>query len=263
LVEKKHFSRPKALCDAVTHYCAGCTHGTAHRLVAEAIDHFGIAERTVGVAPAGCSVMLYKYFNVDTIEAAHGRALAVGTGIKRARPDLFVFTYQGDGDLASIGLCETMHAANRGEGITVVYVNNAVYGMTGGQMAPTTLLGQRTTTTPAGRSVASEGFPLKMAEMIATLEGVTYSERVALFDTKQIRRAKKAIFHAFEIQLEYNGFGFVEILSACPTNLKLSPAKAQRWVEEVMCATFPLGRFKDAVPEVAPASEHQGVAHAL
>lgn len=260
---KKLFSRPQALCDATTHYCAGCTHGTAHRLVAEAIDHYEIADRTVGVAPAGCSVMLYKYFNVDTIEAAHGRALAVGSGIKRARPDLFVFTYQGDGDLASIGLCETMHAANRGEGITVIYVNNAVYGMTGGQMAPTTLLGQRTTTTPAGRSIAGEGFPLKMAELIASLDGVTYSERVALFDTKQIRRARKAIFHAFEVQLEHNGFAFVEILSACPTNLKLSPPKAQRWVEEVMCATFPLGVYKkiETVSETAP--ESQGAAHAL
>lgn len=258
---KKTFSRPKAMCDAVTHYCAGCTHGTAHRLVAEAIDHFGVADRAVGVAPAGCSVMLYKYFNVDTIEAAHGRALATGTGIKRARPDLFVFTYQGDGDLASIGLCETMHAANRGEGITVIYVNNAVYGMTGGQMAPTTLLGQRTTTTPAGRSIGNEGYPMKMAELMATLGGVRYAERVALFDTKHIRRARKAIFHAFEVQTKHNGFGFVEVLSACPTNLKMSPPKAQRWVEEVMCETFPLGVFKDL--DSAPAPEPQGAAHAL
>lgn len=260
---RKVFSRPEALCDAVTHYCAGCTHGTAHRLVAEAIDHFGIADRAVGVAPAGCSVMLYKYFNVDTIEAAHGRALATGTGIKRARPDLFVFTYQGDGDLASIGLCETVHAANRGESITVIYVNNAVYGMTGGQMAPTTLLGQRTTTTPAGRNTGNEGYPLRMAELLATLDGVRYSERVALFDAKQIRRARKAIFRAFETQLEHNGFGFVEVLSACPTNLKMSPEKAQRWVEEVMCATYPLGVFKDleAVPSPMPQPEES--LHAL
>lgn len=263
---KKVFSRPKALCDVVTHYCAGCTHGTAHRLVAEAIDHFGVADRAVGVAPAGCSVMMYKYFNCDTIEAAHGRALAVGTGIKRARPDLFVFTYQGDGDLASIGLCETMHAANRGEGISVIYVNNAVYGMTGGQMAPTTLLGQRTTTTPAGRSTANEGFPLKMAELLASLDGVTYAERVALFDAKHVRQARKAIFHAFELQLNGNGFGFVEVLSACPTNLKMAPNKAQRWVVEEMCKVFPLGVFKDlAAPEPgpAPATAGQGAAHAV
>ncbi len=260
---KQVFSKPDALCDAVTHYCAGCTHGTAHRLVAEAIDHFGVADRAVGVAPAGCSVMLYKYFNVDTIEAAHGRALATATGIKRARPDLFVFTYQGDGDLASIGLCETMHAANRGEGITVIYVNNAVYGMTGGQMAPTTLPGQRTTTTPAGRNVGNEGYPLRMAELLATLDGVRYSERVALFDAKQIRRARKAIFHAFEAQLEHNGFGFVEVLSACPTNLKMSPVKAQRWVEEVMCATYPLGVLKDLETVPAPLPEPEESLHAL
>lgn len=261
-MSKKVFSRPEALLDVTTHYCAGCTHGTAHRMVAEALDHFGVRERAVGVAPAGCSVMMYKYFNCDTIEAAHGRALAVGTGIKRANPGLFVFTYQGDGDLASIGLCETMHAANRGEGVSVIYVNNAVYGMTGGQMAPTTLLGQRTTTTPAGRTTANEGFPLKMAELLSSLEGVTFAARVALFDAKQVRRARKAIFHAFEIQLNNNGFGFVEVLSACPTNLKLAPNKAQRWVEEEMCKVYPLGVFKDiAEPEPAPAG--QGAAHAV
>ena len=241
----KVFQRPQSLCDAPTHYCGGCTHGTAHRLVAEAIDHFGVASRTVGVAPAGCSVMLYKYFNVDTLEAAHGRALASATGIKRARPDLFVFTYQGDGDLASIGLCETMHAANRGEGVSVVYINNAVYGMTGGQMAPTTLLGQRTTTTPAGRSTANEGYPLKMAEMMATLEGVSYSERVTMSDAKHVRAARKAIFHAFELQVKENRFGFVEILSACPTNLHMTPVQSQQWVSDEMTKTFPLGMFKD------------------
>ena len=267
---KKVFSRPEGLLDVMTHYCAGCTHGTAHRMVAEALDSFGVREKAVGVAPAGCSVMMYKYFNCDTIEAAHGRALAVGTGIKRANPDLFVFTYQGDGDLASIGLCETMHAANRGEAISVIYVNNAVYGMTGGQMAPTTLLCQRTTTTPAGRTVANEGFPLKMAELMANLEGVSYCERVAMYDVKQIRRARKAIFHAFEIQIKHNGFGFVELLSACPTNLKISPAKGQKWVAEEMVKTFPLGVFKDVAVEpptapssapVAPAEE--GTAHAV
>jgi 2-oxoglutarate/2-oxoacid ferredoxin oxidoreductase subunit beta len=262
-VPNKAFSRPSSLCDVPTHYCPGCTHGTAHRLVAEAIDHFGVADRAVGVAPAGCSVMLYKYFDVDTIEAAHGRALAVGTGIKRARPDLFVFTYQGDGDLASIGLCETMHAANRGEGITVVYVNNAVYGMTGGQMAPTTLLGMRTTTTPAGRTVANEGFPLKMAELLSSLDGVTYCERVALFDPKHVRQARKAIFHAFDIQIKHNGFGFVEVLSACPTNLRMSPAKSQKWVEEEMVKVFPLGLLKDHTPEAGEPAAAPGAAHAV
>jgi len=259
-VAKKVFERPRSLCDAQTHYCAGCTHGTAHRLVAEAIDHYGLQDRAVGVAPAGCSVMLYKYFDVDTIESAHGRALAVATGIKRAKPDLFVFTYQGDGDLASIGLCETIHAANRGEAVTVIYVNNAVYGMTGGQMAPTTLLGMRTSTTPAGRTVANEGFPLKMAEMLAMLGGVMYCERVALYDFKQIRRARKAIFHAFEIQLKHNGFGFVEVLSACPTNLRMSPSKSQKWVVEEMCEVFPLGVLKD-VPEQesAPSAAEQAM----
>ncbi len=266
------FERPRSLFDAQTHYCAGCTHGTAHRLVAEAIDHFGIQESTVGVAPAGCSVMLYKYFDTDTIESAHGRALAVATGIKRSRPDLTVFTYQGDGDLASIGLCETMHAANRGEAITVIYVNNAVYGMTGGQMAPTTLLGQRTTTTPAGRTVSNEGFPLKMAEMMAMLGGVAYSERVALYDAKHIRRARKAIFHAFELQIKEKAFGFVEILSACPTNLRMNAAKSQRWVAEEMCLTFPLGLFKDvgdkqpdeaASADATTAANGQGTCHAV
>lgn len=272
-MSKVVFERPRYLRDMVTHYCGGCTHGTAHRLVAEAIEHFGVGEKTVAVAPAGCSVMLYKYFDVDSIEAPHGRALAVGTGIKRARPDLFVFTYQGDGDLASIGLCETMHAANRGEGISVIYINNAVYGMTGGQMAPTTLLGQRTTTTPAGRTEDNEGHPMKMAEMMATFEGVLYSERVALYDPKQIRRARKAIFHAFEIQLKYSGFAFVEVLSACGTNLHLSAVQSQKWVESEMCQVFPLGLYKDvtaSVPERpmgAPDPEgngvNQGTCHAV
>jgi len=244
-VATKVFQRPKSLCNSVTHYCAGCTHGVAHRLVAEAIDHFGVAHRTVGVAPAGCSVMLYNYFNVDTLEAAHGRALASATGIKRARPDMVVFTYQGDGDLASIGLCETMHAANRGEGVTVVYINNAVYGMTGGQMAPTTLLGQRTTTTPAGRSMSNEGSPMRMAEMMAMLDGVAYSERVTMADAKSIRAARKAIFHAFELQINENKFGFVEVLSACPTNLHMTPVQSQKWVTDEMTKAFPLGVFKD------------------
>ncbi len=244
------FGRPDTLCDAPNHYCGGCGHGVAHRLVAEALDHFGLRGRAVGVAPAGCSVMLYKYFDVDTIESAHGRALAVATGLKRANPDLFVFTYQGDGDLASIGMCETIHSANRGERVSVIFINNAVYGMTGGQMAPTTLPGQRTTTTPRGRSVATEGAPIKMAELMATFDGVAYSERTALFDVAHINRARRAVFHSFEVQLNNQGMGFVEILSPCVTNLKMSPAKSQDWVKNEMCPVFPLKKFKDVADPV-------------
>ena len=243
-MEQATYQRPSSLINVSNHYCAGCTHGTAHRLVAEAIDEFEVRDRCVGVASAGCSVLLYKYFDVDTVESAHGRALAVATGLKRANPDLFVFTYQGDGDLASIGLCETLHAANRGEKLSVFFINNAVYGMTGGQMAPTTLIGQKTTTTPAGRRVSHEGSPLKMAEMIATFDGVAYSERVALFDPTHIYDAKDAIFRAFETQLDGEGFAFVEVLSACVTNLRMTPADSQDWVAEEMLKTFPLGVFK-------------------
>jgi len=243
---KQVYAPPEALFKVRSHYCPGCGHGVAHTLVAEAIDHFGLRGRAVGVAPAGCSVLLYKYFDTDTIESAHGRALAVATGLKRANPDLFVYSYQGDGDLASIGLCETMHACNRGERVTAVFINNAVYGMTGGQMAPTTLLGQRTTTSPAGRRREHEGPPLKMAEILATLDGVDYCERVALFDAKHVARARKAIFRAFESQIEGRGVGFVEVLSACVTNLKMKPVDAQRWVKDEMCSAFPLGVFKDA-----------------
>ena len=249
MAAKKVYERPTALCEARTHYCGGCGHGTAHRLVAEAIDHFGLRDRAVCVAPAGCSVLIYKYLDVDSIESAHGRALAVATGMKRANPDLIVFTYQGDGDLASIGLCESMHAANRGENVSVIYVNNAVYGMTGGQMAPTTLIGQRTTTTPAGRRLEHEGAPLQMAEMLANLQGVSYCERVALFDPKQVIRARKAIFKAFKYQMEGKGFSIVEVLSACVTNLKLPPLEAQNWVKDKMCPVFPLGVYKDKYAE--------------
>ena len=245
----KVFGRPESLCDVPTLYCGGCGHGVAHRLTAEAIDHFGLRGKAVGIAPAGCSVLLYKYFDVDTIESAHGRALAVGTGMKRANPDLFVFTYQGDGDLASIGMCETIHTANRGEKLTAIFINNAVYGMTGGQMAPTTLPGQKTTTTPLGRNVEREGAPIKMAEMMATFDGVVYSERVALYDPKHVRQARKAIFRAFEAQLNNQGFGFVEILAPCITNLKMTAVKAQQWVIDQLCATFPLGVYKDTMPE--------------
>jgi len=269
-VATKVYERPKALFDVPTHYCPGCGHGTAHKLVAEAIDHFDIRDRAVGIAPAGCSVLMYKYIDVDTAESAHGRALAVATGLKRANPGLIVFTYQGDGDLASIGLCETIHAANRGEKVPVIFINNAVYGMTGGQMAPTTLVGQKTTTTPAGRNADHEGPPLKMCEMLAPLEGVVYCERVALFDAKQVRRARKAIFRAFEIQLAGGGFAFVEVLSACVTNLRMTPLAANRWVKDEMCAVFPLGLFKDEGPrlddgmaEVEPAAVEEGTFHAV
>jgi len=258
------YERPCLLLDVPTHYCPGCGHGVAHKLVAEAIAHFDIRGRTVGVAPAGCSVLMYKFLDVDTVESAHGRALAVATGLKRANPNLVVFTYQGDGDLASIGMAETMHAANRGEKVAVIYINNAVYGMTGGQMAPTTLVGQKTTTTPAGRSIENEGSPLRMAELLAPLDGVVYAERVALYNAKQVRRARKAIFRAFEIQVEGGGFAIVEVLSACVTNLRMKPVDAQRWVEEKMTPTYPLGVFKDlkAAPAAA-ATAAQGAGHAV
>ncbi|MFA7692714.1 MAG: thiamine pyrophosphate-dependent enzyme [Candidatus Hydrogenedentales bacterium] len=249
---KPIYSRPQSLCDKATHYCPGCGHGVAHRLVAEALDHFRLQDKAVGVASAGCSVMMYDYFDVDTVEAAHGRALAVATGMKRANPNLVVFTYQGDGDLASIGMCETIHTANRGEKITVIFINNAVYGMTGGQMAPTTLPGQKTTTTPFGRSPERDGNPIKMAELLAGFDGVAYSERVAVFNAKQVIRARKAVFRAFEAQLLGSGLGFVEILSPCVTNLKLSPADAQAWVAQEMCAVFPLGLFKSSDGRKSP-----------
>ena len=245
----KTYARPSLLLDKPTHYCGGCGHGTVHKLIAEAVEHFDIRDRTVGIAPAGCSVLMYEYLDMDTAESAHGRALAVATGIKRANPNLIVFTYQGDGDLASIGLCETMHAANRGEKVVVIFVNNAVYGMTGGQMAPTTLVGQRTTTTPAGRNAAHEGGPLNMAEMIARLDRVVYCERVAVYDAKHVRRARKAIFKAFEIQINGGGFAFVEVLSACVTNLKMTARDAQKWVADKMVKQFPLGVFKDVTGE--------------
>lgn len=238
------FDRPRALADVQTHYCPGCPHGIIHRLVAEAIDELDVAERTVGVAPVGCAVLAYNYFNVDFVEAAHGRAPAVATGIKRALPDRVVFTYQGDGDLASIGTAEIVHAANRGEGITVVYVNNAIYGMTGGQMAPTTLPGQKTTTSPYGRDVNLAGYPIRMAEMLSTLVAPKYIARVAVNSPANIQKAKRAIKKAFEIQVNNNGFALVEVLSTCPTNWGLAPEKALRWMEDNMIPYYPLGDFK-------------------
>jgi 2-oxoglutarate ferredoxin oxidoreductase subunit beta len=217
--------------------------------VAEAIDHFQILERTIGIAPVGCAVFAYDYFACDVLEVAHGRPPAACTGIKRARPDLIVFSYQGDGDLASIGTAEIIHAANRGENITFIFVNNAVYGMTGGQMAPTTLLGQRTKTTPSGRKAAIEGYPMKVSEMLATLDGTTYIERVAVDTPKHVRIAGKAIKKAFQVQLENKGFSLVEVLAACPTNWGMTPLEANRWIGEKMQKVYPLGVYKDLCKE--------------
>ncbi|PKN28875.1 MAG: 2-oxoglutarate oxidoreductase [Deltaproteobacteria bacterium HGW-Deltaproteobacteria-21] len=242
---KKIFDRPESLKDQATHYCPGCGHSIAHRLVAECLDELGLRERTIGVPPVGCAVLAYNYFNFDMIEAPHGRALAVATGIKRVRPDKFVLTYQGDGDLAAIGTAETIHAANRGELISTVFINNAIYGMTGGQMAPTTILGQDATTTPGGRDAKLHGRPIDISRMLAVCEGVVYIERCALSSLKQIRQSRKAILKSFQCQLDGLGFSLVELLSPCPTNWKLSPEEAWGWVNEVMVKTYPLGVIKD------------------
>ena len=239
------FERPKALSDVLMHYCPGCTHGIAHRLVAEVLDELGVCDNTVGVAPVGCAVFAYNYFECDMIEAAHGRAPAVATGVKRVLPNAVVFTYQGDGDLAAIGTAETVHAATRGENITVIFINNTNYGMTGGQMAPTTLPGQVTTTTPYGRDPKLIGYPIRVCELLSTLTGTAYAERVALNNVKNVRNAKKAIRKAFEYQLAGKGFSIVEILSTCPTNWGMSPVEATRWREENMIPYYPLGVYKD------------------
>ncbi len=239
------FEKPHALCDAATHYCPGCTHGIIHRLVAEVIDELKIEGKTVGICPVGCSVMAYDYFNCDMIEAPHGRAPAVATGVKRADPELVVFTYQGDGDLAAIGTCETVHAAARGENITIIFVNNAIYGMTGGQMAPTTLPGQVTQTTPYGRDPVLQGFPLKMCEMLAQVDGTALAQRVSVDSVPHIKEAKRAIRKAFENQINKLGFSIVEILSTCPTNWGMSPADSMEYVRDKMIPYFPLGVYKD------------------
>ncbi len=239
------FKKPHALTDAPLHYCPGCTHGIIHRLVAEVIDEMGIEGQTVGVAPVGCSVMAYDYFACDMIEAAHGRAPAVATGVKRANPDTFVFTYQGDGDLAAIGTAEIVHAATRGENITVIFVNNTTYGMTGGQMAPTTLPGQVTQTTPYGRSTDREGFPIRVCEMLSTLSGVALAERVTVADPANIRKAKAAIRKGFEFQKNKQGFSIIEVLSTCPTNWGKSPVDAIAWLKENMIPYYPLGVYKE------------------
>jgi 2-oxoglutarate ferredoxin oxidoreductase subunit beta len=241
----KVFQKPESLTDKPFHYCPGCTHGIIHRLVAEAMDELNIRENTIGVAPVGCAVFAYEYFNCDMQEAAHGRAPAVATGIKRVHPDKVVFTYQGDGDLTSIGAAEIVHAANRGEKLTTIFVNNAIYGMTGGQMAPTTLLGQITTTSPYGRKAESEGYPIRMSEMLSTLEGVAYIERVSVHDIKHINQAKKAIKKAFEYQIAGKGFSMVEVLSTCPTNWGMTPTESLEWMKDNMIPYYPLGVKKE------------------
>jgi 2-oxoglutarate ferredoxin oxidoreductase subunit beta len=238
------FGRPRTLTSASTHYCPGCGHGIIHRLVAEVIDELGIREKTVAVAPVGCAVLLYDYFDLDAYEAAHGRAPAIATGCKRVHPELVVFTYQGDGDLAAIGTAEIVHAAARGERITTIFVNNAIYGMTGGQMAPTTLIGQKTTTTTNGRMPEKAGYPIRICEMLATLEGASYISRVSVSNSKNIIQAKKAIKKAFETQIKNLGFSLVEVLSQCPTNWHMTPVESTKWVDEKMASYFPLGEFK-------------------
>ena len=243
------FDKPHALADVSMHYCPGCTHGIVHRLVAEVMDELGIEGKAIGIAPVGCSVMAYNYFNCDMIEAAHGRAPAVATGVKRALPENIVFTYQGDGDLASIGMAETVHAAARNENITIIFINNAIYGMTGGQMAPTSLPGQVTQTSPYGRDVNHCGYPIKVCEMLSTLDGAEYLERVAVNNVKNVKNAKKAIKKAFQNQVEGKGFSLVEVVSSCPTNWGLTPKKALEWIDEKMLPYYPLGVYKDRSAE--------------
>ncbi len=242
---KKIYSRPRSLRKTPFHYCPGCGHSIAHRLICEVIDELNLQDKTVGIPPPGCSVFAYNYLDVDMAESAHGRGAAVATGIKRACPEVIVFTYQGDGDLAGIGTAETIHAANRGENITTIFINNAVYGMTGGQMAPTTLTGQRTSTTPFGRDKAFEGQPIRMSEILATIDATAYLERVAVNNPGNIRKTKQAIRKAFQTQIDRLGFSMVEILSPCPTNWKMSPLQSWQWIEKEMTKAFPLGVFKD------------------
>lgn len=246
------YEKPEALADVPTHYCPGCTHGVAHRLLAEAIDELGLREKTILVAPVGCAVFAYDYFNLDGCEAAHGRAPAMATGLKRVQPDHIVVTYQGDGDLASIGAAEILHAAARGEKITTIFVNNAIYGMTGGQMAPTSLPGQITTSSPYGRESSQTGYPIRMSEIISETDGAVYVVRRSLHDATQIRKAKKAIITALRVQQAGLGFGLVELLSTCPTNWGLSPIESMEWVKHEMIPYFPLGDYKvsDAVKEL-------------
>ncbi|MFC1501522.1 thiamine pyrophosphate-dependent enzyme [Elusimicrobiota bacterium] len=242
---KKFLAKPESLKDTPHLYCSGCGHGIIHRLVAESIDELDVREKTIGIAPVGCAVFAYDYFNFDVTEAPHGRPPAVATGIKRVMPEKIVFTYQGDGDLAAIGTAETIHAANRGENITVIFVNNATYGMTGGQMAPTTLIGQKTTTTPFGRDVKRDGYPVKVCELLSSLEGVSYLERVSVFDVAHIVKAKKAIKKAFKNQIDSKGFSLVEVISQCPVDWGMTVKESIEWVKDPFIKTFPLGVYKD------------------
>ncbi len=239
------FEKPKALADVPFHYCPGCTHGIVHRLVAEVLDELGVEGQTVGVASVGCSVFSYNYFNCDMVQAAHGRAPAVATGLKRALPDNVIFTYQGDGDLAAIGMAETVHAATRGENITVIFINNAIYGMTGGQMAPTSLPGQVTQTSPYGRDVKTAGYPIRVCELLSTLSGTALAQRVTVDSVAHVREAKKAIKKGFENQINKRGYSIIEVVSTCPTNWGLSPKEAINWLRENMLPYYPLGVYKD------------------
>lgn len=240
------YEKPVSLRDVTFTYCPGCTHGIIHKLIAETLDELGIREKTIGISPVGCSVFAYEFFNCDMVAAAHGRAPAVGTGIKRVHPDRYVFTYQGDGDLAAIGTAEIIHAATRGERITTLFVNNAIYGMTGGQMAPTTLIGQKTETTPYGREARANGLPIKVCELLSNTDGVAYLERVSTHDPKHVLQAKKAVKKAFQYQIEDRGFTLVELLSTCPSNWGMSPLDSLKWLEENMIPFYKLGVFKDA-----------------
>jgi 2-oxoglutarate ferredoxin oxidoreductase subunit beta len=258
MVESLIYAKPESLAKIGTTYCPGCTHGVAHRLIAEVIDEMDMREETIGIAPVGCAVFAYDFFNMDFAEAAHGRAPAMATGMKRVSPGKLVFTYQGDGDLASIGAAEILHAAGRGENITVIFINNAIYGMTGGQMAPTTLPGQKTTSTPLGRDVEMHGFPLRMCEILSQLDGAAYIVRRSLHDVPNIRKAKKAIRQAFEVQKQGLGFSMVELLSSCSTNWGMTPLDALKWVEEKMIPVYPLGDYK-VIPEIGKAkAEKEG-----
>lgn len=243
------YKRPEALTDAVFSFCPGCTHGIIVKTIAEVIDELGIEGSTIGISPVGCAVTAYDFFACDMVEAAHGRAPAVATGIKRVNPENIVFTYQGDGDLAAIGMCETVHTAARGENITVIFVNNAIYGMTGGQMAPTSLPGQVTQTTPYGREVASAGYPIRVCELLSTLDGVTLAQRVTVDSVKNVKIAKKAIKRAFQNQIDGKGYSIIEVVSTCPTNWGLSPVEALQWLRDNMLPYYPLGIYKDKYPQ--------------
>ncbi len=255
------FERPKSLTDQQFSYCPGCTHGIVHRLIAETLDELGVEGKTIGIAPVGCSVLAYEFFACDMIQAAHGRAPAVATAVKRVLPDSVVFSYQGDGDLASIGMAETVHAATRGENITVIFINNAIYGMTGGQMAPTSLPGQVTQTSPYGRAVATDGYPVRVVEMLSTLDGVALAERVSVDTPRTIRAAKKAIKKAFQYQIDGVGYTIVEVVSTCPTNWGLSPDAAMEWLRENMLPAYPLGVYRDVRAEGYADVAEAAIAH--